>query len=64
MEEIPKGRQPKSHLAIRPGLAEEFRNIARRRRLQLSDLFHEMFSSWLKREGRQWADEVDLNDDE
>lgn len=64
MEEIPQGRRPKAHLAIRPRLAKAFRYVARRERKQLSDLFHEMFSSWLKREGKQWADEVDLNDDE
>ena len=63
MEEIPKGRQPKSHLAIRPKLAKAFRYLARRERRELSDLFRDMFASYLKREGKQWAEEIELDDD-
>jgi hypothetical protein len=61
--QTPRGRQPKSHLAIRPKLAEAFRQVARAERRQLSDIFKEMFETWLKRSGKKYEEEIDLNDD-
>jgi hypothetical protein len=61
--ELKTGRQPKSHLAIEPNLANELRYVAKRERLQLSDMFRKIFAHWLKGEGKKYAQEVSLDDD-
>ena len=59
------GRKPKKNLAVRPTVAEAFRDVARHERIQLSDLLVDMFKLWLskKRKGRYPEVEEFLNDD-
>jgi len=46
---VPKGREPKSQIAIRPKLAEAFRYLAKKERIQLSSLLSEMIALWLNK---------------
>lgn len=51
--DIPNGRKSKKQVALRPQLAEAFRNLSRMERRELSDVFKEMFLLWLKKAHRR-----------